>query len=103
MEEYSFLEQYGLADDDGMMESQAWSTGDDPGMGDEMEAAYEEFLRTQSQPTFHINQDLCITTMTSYVKDNYVAVSSNFYKIVLLQNLLFGKNIKQFWKGLNRD
>jgi len=48
MEEYSFLEEYGLADDDGMMESQAWSTGDDPGMGDEMEAAYEEFLRTQS-------------------------------------------------------
>jgi len=48
MEEYSFLEEYGLADDDGMMEPQAWSTGDDPGMGDEMEAAYEEFLRTQS-------------------------------------------------------
>ena len=48
MEEYSFLEEYGLADDDGMMEPQAWSTGDDPGMGDEMEAAYEEFLRTQT-------------------------------------------------------
>ena len=45
MEEYSFLEEYGLEDDGGMMESQAWSTGDDNGMGDEMEAAFEEFLR----------------------------------------------------------
>ena len=49
MEEYSFLEDYGLADDaDGAMESQTWSTGDDNGMGEEMEAAFEEFLRTQS-------------------------------------------------------
>ena len=48
MEEYSFLEEYGLADDDGTMESQTWSTGDDNGMGEEMEAAFEEFLRTQS-------------------------------------------------------
>ena len=49
MEEYNFLEEYGIADDDGgMMEPQAWSTGDDAGMGDEMEQAFEEFLRTQS-------------------------------------------------------
>ena len=48
MEEYSFLEEYGLADDDGAMESQTWSTGDDNGMGEEMEAAFEEFLRTQT-------------------------------------------------------
>ena len=48
MEEYGFLEEYGLEDDGGMMESQAWSTGDDNGMGDEMEAAFEEFLRTKS-------------------------------------------------------
>ena len=48
MEEYSFLEEYGLADDDGAMESATWSTGDDNGMGEEMEAAFEEFLRTQT-------------------------------------------------------
>ena len=48
MEEYNFLEEYGLADDDGSMESQTWSTGDANGMGEEMEAAFEEFLRTQS-------------------------------------------------------
>ena len=48
MEEYSFLQEFGIAEDDGYNEPQAWSTGDDPGMGDEMEVAYEEFLRTQS-------------------------------------------------------
>ena len=51
MEEYSFLEEYGVNDEDGFSESQsmAWSTGEEPGgMGDEAEAAYEEFLRLQS-------------------------------------------------------
>lgn len=48
MEEYSFLQEFGIAEDDGYNEPQAWSTGDDLGMGDEMEVAYEEFLRTQS-------------------------------------------------------
>ena len=48
MEEYSFLQEFGIAEDEGYNEPQAWSTGDDLGMGDEMEAAYEEFLRTQS-------------------------------------------------------
>ena len=48
MEEYSFLEEYGLADDDGAMKSQTWSTWSDNRMGEEMEAAFEEFLRTQS-------------------------------------------------------
>jgi len=49
MEEYSFLEEYGVNDEDGFSESMAWSTGEESGgMGDEAEAAYEEFLRLQS-------------------------------------------------------
>lgn len=49
MEEYSFLEEYGVNDEDGFSEPMAWSTGEEPGgMGDEAEAAYEEFLRLQS-------------------------------------------------------
>jgi len=49
MEEYSFLEEYGVNDEDGFSESTAWSTGEESGgMGDEAEAAYEEFLRLQS-------------------------------------------------------
>jgi len=49
MEEYSFLEEYGVNDEDGLSEPMAWSTGEEPGgMGDEAEAAYEEFLRQQS-------------------------------------------------------
>jgi len=49
MEEYSFLEEYGVNDEDGFSENMAWSTGEEPGgMGDEAEAAYEEFLRLQS-------------------------------------------------------
>ena len=48
MEEYSFLQEFGIAEEEGYSEPQAWSTGDDQGMGDELEAAYEEFLRTQS-------------------------------------------------------
>lgn len=49
MEEYSFLEEYGVNDEDGYSESMAWSTGEESGgMGDEAEAAYEEFLRLQS-------------------------------------------------------
>ena len=49
MEEYSFLEEYGVNEEEGFSESMAWSTGEEPGgMGDEAEAAYEEFLRLQS-------------------------------------------------------
>jgi len=49
MEEYSFLEEYGINEEEGFSESMAWSTGEEPGgMGDEAEAAYEEFLRLQS-------------------------------------------------------
>merc|ERR1712142_1384179 len=48
-QEYSFLEEYGVNDEDGYSESMAWSTGEESGgMGDEAEAAYEEFLRLQS-------------------------------------------------------
>jgi len=46
MEEYSFLEEYGLEGEEGQGPVQ-WSTGEEAtGMGDEMEAAYEEFLRS---------------------------------------------------------
>jgi len=48
MEEYDFLQEYEANDEDNFGEVQ-WSTGDDtPGMGDEIEAAYEEFLSGQS-------------------------------------------------------
>lgn len=49
MEEYDFLEEYGVNDEDNFGEVQ-WSTGEDnPGMGDEIEAAYEEFLHSNGQ------------------------------------------------------
>jgi len=49
MEEYDFLEEYGVNDEDNFGEVQ-WSTGeDDQGMGDEIEAAYAEFLHTNGQ------------------------------------------------------
>jgi len=52
MEEYSFLEEFGFNnEEDGFnTDSMAWSTGEEPigDMGDEAEAAYEEFLRLQS-------------------------------------------------------
>jgi len=48
MEEYDFLQEYGVNDEDNFGEVQ-WSTGHDtPGMGDEIEAAYEEFLSGQT-------------------------------------------------------
>jgi len=56
MEEYDFLQEYGggggNGNEDEYMGEVQWSTGEDHtggnGMGDEIEAAYEEFLRTQS-------------------------------------------------------
>jgi len=52
MDEYNFLQEYGVGDDDSNFGDVQWSTGDDfpegSGMGDEVEAAYEEFLRMQS-------------------------------------------------------
>ena len=48
MEEYSFMEEMGAAEDLGDGQVQ-WSTGESgAGMGDEAEAAYEDFLRLQS-------------------------------------------------------
>merc|ERR1719209_198132 len=51
MEEYSFMEEMGASDEIGMLGEgpvQAWSTGESGGMGDEAEAAYEDFLRQQN-------------------------------------------------------
>lgn len=49
MEEYTFLEEYGLEGEEAPMQQVQWSTGEEgTGMGDEIEAAYEEFLRAAS-------------------------------------------------------
>lgn len=49
MEEYSFMEEMGAGDDFTTESPVQWSTGESAQpMGDEAEAAYEEFLRAQS-------------------------------------------------------
>ena len=50
MEEYSFMEEMGATEDLGVQDGPVqWSTGESgAGMGDEAEAAYEDFLRLQS-------------------------------------------------------
>jgi len=50
MEEYSFMEEMGASEEMSMMGDGPvqWSTGESGGMGDEAEAAYEDFLRQQN-------------------------------------------------------
>ena len=49
MEEYSFMEEMGASEELSMEGPVQWSTGESGGgMGDEAEAAYEDFLRQQN-------------------------------------------------------